>query len=58
MTAELPRRKEIFPRLKKLVPSLLHLPGDIMRLVSPASSNLGEHLLWMGHCLSQVEMHP
>lgn len=42
MTAELSRRK-IFPRLKKLILSLLHLPGDIMRLVSPDSSHLGKH---------------
>lgn len=40
--AELSRRKEIFPRLKKLVPSHLHLPGD-MRLVCPDCSRLGKH---------------
>lgn len=41
MTSELSRKK-IFPRLKKLVPYLLFLPGD-MKLVSPDSSNLGKH---------------
>lgn len=40
---ELSRKKEIFPRLKKLVPSLLCLPGD-MRLVSPDSSDLSKHI--------------
>lgn len=46
MTAELSRRKDIFPRLKKLVPSLLHLPGD-MRLVSPNSSHLGKRFCFL-----------
>lgn len=33
MTTELSWRKEIFPKLKKVVLSLLHFLGDIMRLV-------------------------
>lgn len=41
MTSELSRSK-IFPRLEKLVPYLLCLPGDT-RLVSPDSSNLDKH---------------
>lgn len=42
MIEEISKRNEIFPRLRNMVPSLLHLPGDVTRLVSPESSHLGK----------------